>query len=362
MNNSNVVMLPYEYKRAVEQERRGTLVEVSYDVRNYINRSRQLVTNQNISKAEAGREIVSGPAIRKKCSVYLPAGYDKNRKDKKYDVLYLLHGVGGNSYEWLSDNGRTDNQYNICNLLDNMIAKGDIKPLIVVFPEGRSSHDWTDRSFNANGTNMLGFYYFDYEMRYDLIPFIESEFNTNADIKDKSQNGVANSRLHRAIAGLSIGGMQTLNMALGGYRCDSSAITGKRSEWNNGLTATGKAPGMLDLFAFAGAFSNAPTSSDGRTLGGSIASSGYPLNVLYLTCGDADYIAYQEGYLRAVDNLSHTAGNNLKDDYRVLIKSGAHDFHVWNNGAYNFLRLSFENVMPHSTPYKISTTINGRNW
>ena len=362
MNNSNVTMLPYEYKKAVEKERRGTLIEATYNVRNYINRSRQLVNNQNISKSEAGRDTVSGEAIRKKCNVYLPAGYDKNRKDKKYDVLYLLHGVGGNSYEWLSDNGKTDNQFNICNMLDNLIAKGDINPLIVVFPEGRSSSDWQDRSFNANGTNMLGFYYFDYEMRWDLIPFIESEFNTNANIMDKTQNGISYNRLHRAIAGLSIGGMQTLNMAIGGYRCDSSTITGKKSEWNNGLSATVKAPGMLDLFAYAGGFSNAPTSSDGKVLGGSIAKSGQTLKVLYLTCGDADSIAYRDGYLRAVDGLSNTAGTNLKDDYRILVKGGAHDFNVWNNGAFNFLRLSFENVKPHSVPYKISTTINGRNW
>ncbi|MRH45180.1 esterase, partial [Aquibacillus halophilus] len=105
---------------------------------------------------------------------------------KKYNVLYLLHGVGGNHNEWLTGSGEADGNYVICNILDNLIANGDINPVIVVFPNGRSSHDWTDQSFNSEGTNMLGFYYFDYELRYDLVPFIESTYNTYANIEDTS--------------------------------------------------------------------------------------------------------------------------------------------------------------------------------
>ena len=133
------------------------------------------MTNQNISSQEVGRETVEGAAIIKKCNVYLPVGYNEDDKDTKYNVLYLLHGVGGNRYEWLDGSGNVDGNFVICNIFDNLIANGDIDPLIIVFPDGRSAHDWTDDSFNAEGTNMLGFYYFDYELRYDLIPFIESK-------------------------------------------------------------------------------------------------------------------------------------------------------------------------------------------
>lgn len=202
MNNREATVLPDEYKQAAKKAQQGTLKEFSYDVLNYINQSRRLVTNQKISAKEAGRETKEGAPIIKKCSIYLPAGYDPKDKETSYDVMYLLHGVGGSREEWLSGNGKTDGNYTICNIFDNLIAKGDINPLIVVFPEGRSAYDWTDTSFNPEGTNLLGFYYFDYELRYDLIPFIESSYQTYAKIQDTSRKGIEYSRLHRALGGL----------------------------------------------------------------------------------------------------------------------------------------------------------------
>ena len=341
MKNINTAAVPDSFWKAVGKEFRGTVTEVSYSVGNYINASRQLVTDRNINQEEAGRETVQGDAIVKKCNVYLPAGYDESDKGTGYNVLYLLHGVCGNRFEWMAGSGNADGGCVVCNLFDTLIANGDIDPLIVVFPDGRSAHDWTDCSFRSAGTNMLGFYYFDYELRYDLIPLIESKYNTCADITDTSPEGIVYSRMHRAIAGLSMGGMQSLNMTLGGYRCDSIEYTGTTGSWKNGLDTTVTTPGMLDLFAYVGAFSNAPTSSDGKALGVGIAASSHRLDLLYITCGDADDIAYRMGYLRSVEGLSDAAGNNLGDYYQVLLKDGAHDFKVWNNGVYNFTWLSF---------------------
>lgn len=341
MNNIKVTAVPNEYKKAANKYIQGNIVEVSYSVKNYINKAQQLVTNQNISFQEAGRETVDGSDIIKKCNVYLPAGYNEYDKDTRYNVLYLLHGVGGNRYEWLNGSGNDQENFVICNILDNLIAKGDIDPLIVVFPEGRSAHDWRDNSFNVEGTNMLGFYYFDYELRYDLIPFIESNYNVYADIKDTSSEGIKYNRIHRAIAGLSMGGMQSLNLIIGGYRCDSKTHTGTKGGWSNGLDKTVLAKGMEDLFTYVGAFSNAPTSSSGKVLGSSIALCGYRMNLLYITCGDADEIASQEGYEKAIEDIIETVGDNLDNYYQILIEGGVHDFNVWNNGAYNFIRLSF---------------------
>ena len=360
MKNINVTSVPTEYKRAVEKQLQGTITEVSYSVKNYINSTRQLVTSQNISDKEAGRDTVDGDPIIKKCNVYLPAGYDENHKSTKYNVLYLLHGVGGDRNEWLYGSGNVDENFVICNIFDNLIAKGQIEPLIVVFPEGRSACDWADSSFNAEGTNMLGFYYLDYELRYDLIPFIEAQYNTNANIKDISSQGIINNRLHRAIGGLSMGGMQALNMIVGGYRCDSTVYSGTKDHWKNGLGNTVLAPGMGDLFAHVGAFSNAPTSSDGKILGANIASSwNQGLQLLYITCGDADGIACESGYAKAIDGLTTAAGNNLENYYQVLIKDGVHDFNVWNNGAYNFIRLCFGKMEgklePHAIRMKLDT-------
>jgi len=344
MKNIDVMPVPAEYKHAVEKELQGNITEVPYSVRNYINSSRQLVAYQNISDKEASRETIQGDAIIKKCNIYLPTGYDENDKDTKYNVLYLLHGVGGNRHEWLYGSGNVDENFVICNIFDNLIANGHIEPLIIVFPDGRSSYDWTDCSFNAEGTNMLGFYYFDYELRYDLIPFVESKYNTYANIKDTSCEGIIYNRLHRAIAGLSMGGMQALNLIIGGYRCDSTVYTGTKDGWSNGLDTTVLAPGMEDLFSYVGAFSNAPTSSDGKVLGANIASCGHRLHLLYITCGDADGIAGENGYEKSIDGLTEAAGYKLENYYQVIIKDGVHDFNVWNNGAYNFIRLCFREM------------------
>lgn len=340
MNDLRVGPVPAGYQKAVSGELRGEIRECTYPVRNYINKSRQLVTNQGITREEAGREVVQGEAIEKKCNVYLPAGYDGDDRDTKYNVLYLLHGVGGHRYEWLNGSGRVDGNFVICNLLDNLIAKGELEPLIVVFPEGRSTHDWENTAFSTAETNLLGFYYFDYELRYDLIPFIESNFKTHANAADQSPAAIEDNRNHRAIAGLSMGGMQALNLTFGGYRFDSTKYTKTTSPFHNGLDQTVPAPGMQDLFAYVGAFSNAPTTSEGKILGSKIAASGYKTNLLYLTCGDQDDIA-MVSYEMALHGLPETAGENLNQCYQVLIKGGAHDFGVWNNGAYNFLRLCF---------------------
>lgn len=358
MKNIDVTAVPAEYKKAVSKELQGTITEVSYTVKNYINKSRQFVTNQDISSQEIGRDIVEGAPIIKKCNVYLPACYNEDDKNTKYNVLYLLHGVGGDRYEWLNGSGNVDGNFVICNIFDNLIVNGDIEPLIIVFPDGRSAYDWTDSSFNAEGTNMLGFYYFDYELRYDLIPFIESQYNVYADIKDTSYEGISYSRMHRAIGGLSMGGMQVLNLIVGGYRCDSKVHTGTKGGWSNGLDKTVLAPGMEDLFSYVGAFSNAPTSSDGKVLGSSITSCGHRLNLLYITCGDADEIASQDGYANAVDGIIEAVENNLDNYYQILIKGGIHDFNVWNNGAYNFIRLSFGKRKEHLKPYVIRMTLN----
>jgi S-formylglutathione hydrolase FrmB len=337
MQDVTVGTLPAEYTRAVKKELQGTIVDVSYPVRNYIDASRRLVTDRIVDSRQVGRETVSGDPIRKSCHVYLPPGYDEQDQDTRYDVLYLLHGVGGDRDEWLQV--RVDGHPVIFHILDNLIANRDIEPLIVVFPNGRSAHDWADRSFNMEGTNLLGFYYFDYELRHDLLPFIESAFKTQADIRRQTEDRILQDREHRAIAGLSMGGMQCLNLVLGGYRSDAARYIGSTSEQGKGLHATVRAPGMTDLFAYVGAFSNAPTSSDGTVLGDSVAS-GHLLRLLYMTCGDGDGISMR-CYTEAIAGLAERAGERLGSLYQVLIRDGVHDFGVWNNGAYNFLRLAF---------------------
>jgi S-formylglutathione hydrolase FrmB len=331
--------LPAAVLKAAAREHQGTLIEVSYPVRHYINEYRQLVTHRRIDAAEAGRETVRGEAIVKKCNVYLPAGYDRDPK-MRCNVLYLLHGVGGDEWEWLRGGGESDGRPVVLHLLDHLIAEGEIDPLIAVFPNGRSARDFADRSFNPEGTNLLGFYYFDHELRHDLVPFIESNFRTYADIADKSAAGVSASRRHRAIAGLSMGGMQVLNLVVGGYRCDSVKYTENRHQWENGLDVTVRAPGMTDLFAYAGSFSCAPTSSEGSVLGGSLFAAVHRLDLLYMACGDRDGISWPV-HLRAIEGLREAAGDKLGELRTAVVPGGGHDFGVWMRGLYDFLRLAF---------------------
>ena len=133
-------------------------------------------------------------ATQKPAYVYLPAGFDKSDTSKKYPVLYLMHGVGGNESEW----GMTNNSSRIKKYLDKKIAEGEVKPFIVVTPNGRSNKYFT----NCDFSNHKAFYSFGSELRNDLIPYIEKEFNASTDRND------------RAMAGLSMGGMQTINIGI----------------------------------------------------------------------------------------------------------------------------------------------------
>ena len=110
--------------------------------------------------------------------------------------MYLLHGIGGDEKEWL--NGGQPQV-----ILDNLYADNKIEPMIVVMPNGRAMKD--DR---ATGNIMApekvqAFADFEKDLLNDLIPFIEKKYPV---IKDRE---------HRAIAGLSMGGGQSLNFGLG---------------------------------------------------------------------------------------------------------------------------------------------------
>jgi len=97
-------------------------------------------------------------------TIYLPPGYSKKNK---YPVVYLLHGIGGDEYEWLRDGGKPEI------ILDNLYAQGKIVPMIVVMPNGRAIKD------DRRGGNIMapekvqGFATFEQDLLNDLIPFIE---------------------------------------------------------------------------------------------------------------------------------------------------------------------------------------------
>lgn len=126
--------------------------------------------------------------------VYTPPGYE-NGSDK-YPVLYLLHGASDSDDSWTSV-GRANY------ILDNLIAEGKAKPMIVVMPAG---HTGSFRFGAAGGRPNLGAAKFEDDFTKDIRPYVESHYRVLTD------------RNSRAIAGLSMGGAQTLNVALANLR------------------------------------------------------------------------------------------------------------------------------------------------
>ena len=260
--------IPETYRVRVENG--GTIEHITYKSKNYYG---------------------DGSENEKKANVYLPAGYDAADKSKKYKVLYLMHGIGGDENEW----GMKDDQSLVKKMMDNLTVKGDIAPFIIVTPNGRSGSDPDPNKA------YLAFYNFGEELRKDLIPYIDSHYNTYTD------------RDHRAMAGLSMGGMQTINIGI----CE-----------------------CLDLISYFGAFSAAPTSYEASKVASVISEkSEYPVNYFYNICGTEDSIAYNSHAAAAkrlpqVCPLLEENKNYLWQEQR-----GGHDFGIWNLGFYNFAKI-----------------------
>jgi enterochelin esterase-like enzyme len=218
----------------------------------------------------------------RKMQVYTPPGYSK---DKKYPVLYLLHGIGGDETEW----------ERFCTpdiILDNLLAEQKVVPMIVVMPNGRAQKN--DRAEGDVFASAPAFANFERDLLDDLIPTIEARYAAQAD------------REHRALAGLSMGGGQSLNFGLA----------------------------HLDTFAWVGGFSSAPNTKPPNQLVPDPAATMQKLKLLWLGCGNKDgLIRISQGvhaYLKekGVRHVWHVDGN-------------AHDPPEWKNNLYLFVQQIF---------------------
>ena len=153
-----------------------------------------------------GPALEDGAENSKYAIVYLPYGYDPE-EDTPYNVLYLMHGAGGSAEGQL---GTPDDRDDEVNMIDHMIANGDMEPMIIVaatyYPNNEEidTDDWDAALTKEFGT----------ELRDYLMPQLEEEYNTYA--SDTTPEGLKASREHRAFGGFSMGGVTTW------YRvCDS---------------------------------------------------------------------------------------------------------------------------------------------
>lgn len=212
--------------------------------------------------------------------VYCPPGYDMNQQT--YPVLYLQHGGGEDERGW-SAQGRTDI------IMDNLIAKGEAVPMIIVMTDGNTAD-------------------FERELLNDCIPFVEKNFRVKTD------------RESRALAGLSMGGIQTLNTGLP----------------------------HLELFAYLGVFSSGWWTSP-TPFGNAHDTEKYytmlkekkdeynaRLKQFWLSMGGKEDIAYNncQIMMKRFDEIG------IK--YSYFETPGGHTWPVWRESLYQFAPLLFK--------------------
>ena len=137
--------------------------------------------------------------INKYCYVYLPYGYDQNA-NKRYDILYFMHGGGSSAEKFLGGNDSISLNRKT---LDHMIQEKLIKPMIVVTPTFYRNDIREDSLQNLGNLVKI----FPRELTEDLMPAVEGQFRTYA--KNTTPEGLMASRSHRAFSGFSMGSVTT---------------------------------------------------------------------------------------------------------------------------------------------------------
>jgi enterochelin esterase-like enzyme len=219
---------------------------------------------------------------RRKMNVYTPPDYPA---DRKYPVLYLLHGIGGDETEW----------QRFCRpdvIMDNLIVNGKAEPMIVVMPNGRAQKN--DRAEGNVFDSAPAFEKFEADLLEDVIPAIESRYSVIGD------------REHRALAGLSMGGGQALNFGLAN----------------------------LDVFAWIGGFSSAPNTRQPSELVPNPVAARAKLKLLWLSCGNKD------GLIRISQDV-HAYLKEHEVPHIWHVDSHGHDGTEWSKSLYLFAQRLF---------------------
>jgi enterochelin esterase family protein len=217
--------------------------------------------------------------------IYTPPGYEKAPASRQYPVLYLFHGSNDTAGGWV-----LAGQANY--ILDNLIAEGKAVPMVVVMPYGHAVPFGSPRELQAKNAQL----YEDYILK-DVRPLVETKYRVSKD------------RARRAIAGLSMGGGQSLHIGLR----------------------------HLDLFSAVGAFSAAaPTNAEtvfASALGNAKATN-EKLKLLWIACGKDDSLLDRNAKLSEV-----LKARGIRHTY--LATEGAHTYTVWRTYLGEFVPLLF---------------------
>ncbi len=223
--------------------------------------------------------------------VYTPPDYQSSHK-KKYPVLYLLHGYSDDASGWTAV-GRA----NV--ILDNLIAQGKAKPMIIVMPLGYGTMEMIQQSWHAWDQAALrdaNFRKFTEALLREVMPQVEKEYR------------IAEDRNARAIAGLSMGGSESL-------------LTGLNH---------------LDKFSWIGAFSSGGIPEDfAKDFPALDAQANQQLHRLWIACGTEDHLITINRNLR---EWLKTKGVNHTD----IETPGMHTWMVWRRNLAEFAQLLFQ--------------------
>ena len=234
----------------------------------------------------------------RRMTVYTPAGYEANTKTR-YPVVYILHGIGGDEDSWLT-HGRA------AQILDNMIASGQVKPMIAVFTNGNISQQAAVHQ-TGNG----------YIHQTTMLPktmegTFETAFTEVVNFIDKTYRTIAKKQ-SRAICGLSMGGFHSLYISA-----------------NN-----------PDLFGYVGLFSAAVGVTDEsvspiyQNLDAKLAKQFAGKPFYFIACGDTDFL-YQanKDYMAKLDKAGYP--------YKYLETDGGHIWRNWRIYLTEYLPLIFK--------------------
>ena len=240
---------------------------------------REDIAHGNLEMIEYDSKTVG---TKRKMQVYTPPGYSQG---KRYPVLYLLHGIGGDETEW----------QRLCSpniILDNLLAEQKVVPMVVVMPNGRAQKN--DRAEGEVFRSAPAFANFERDLLDDVISAIEARYSVQAD------------REHRALAGLSMGGGQSLNFGLA----------------------------HLDTFAWVGGFSSAPNTKPPEQLVPDPAAATRQLRLLWLGCGN------QDGLIRISQGV-HAYLKEKGVPHVWHVDGYGHDATEWKNNLFLFVQRIF---------------------
>jgi enterochelin esterase-like enzyme len=223
--------------------------------------------------------------------VYTPPGYDPAAK-KKYPVLYLLHGYSDKASGWTAVGYAN-------RILDNLIAQGKAKPMLVVMPLGYGAPEIVERhsaAFRDAGLVERNMANFRKTLLTEVLPQVEKEYHVSADRKD------------RAIAGLSMGGAESLYTGLN----------------------------EIDTFGYVGAFSAGGLGENyDKTFAALDAKSAARLKTLWIACGTEDRLI--------TPNRAFIAWLKSKGiEATAMETSGRHTWMVWRRNLTTFAPLLFQ--------------------